>query len=78
MNKEFIVGEITAAMRAQDKPRLAILRLVKNEIDVKEKDAKRDLTDEERQHWREQKRPQPRQQAYAHHAQQRRRAQYRR
>lgn len=47
MNKAFIVDEITAAMRAQDKPRLAILRLVKNEIDVKEKDTKRDLTDEE-------------------------------
>lgn len=47
MNKAFIVDEITAAMRAQDKPRLAILRLVKNEIDVKEKDTKRELTDEE-------------------------------
>lgn len=47
MNKEFIVSEITAAMRAQDKPRLAILRLVKNEIDVKEKEGKRELGDEE-------------------------------
>jgi hypothetical protein len=47
MNKEFIVSEITAAMRAHDKPRLSILRQVKNEIDIKEKDAKRDVTDEE-------------------------------
>lgn len=47
MNKDFIVSEITTAMRAQDKPRLAILRLVKNEIDVKEKEGKRELSDEE-------------------------------
>lgn len=47
MDKQFITDEITAAMRAQDKPRLAVLRLVKNEIDGKEKDTKRELTDEE-------------------------------
>lgn len=47
MNKEFITEEITKAMRAHDKPRLSILRLVKNEIDVKEKDARRALEDEE-------------------------------
>jgi hypothetical protein len=39
MNKEFIAAEITAAMRAHDKPRLSILRQVKNEIDIKEKDS---------------------------------------
>ena len=47
MNKEFITEEISKAMRAHDKPRLSILRLVKNEIDIKEKDAKRPVTDEE-------------------------------
>ncbi len=47
MNKDLIVSEITAAMRAHDKPRLSILRQVKNEIDIKEKDSQRDVTDEE-------------------------------
>lgn len=47
MNKEFINAEIMSAMKAQDKPRLSILRLVKNDIGVKEKDAKRELSDEE-------------------------------
>jgi len=47
VNKAFINDEITAAMRARDKTRLSILRLVKNEIDTKEKDSKRELTDEE-------------------------------
>ena len=47
MDKEFIVSEITAAMRAHDKTRLSILRQVKNEIDIKEKDARRDATGEE-------------------------------
>lgn len=47
MDKEFIVSEITAAMRAHDKPRLSILRQVKNELDIKEKDARRDVTEEE-------------------------------
>lgn len=47
MDKEFIVSEITAAMRAHDKPRLSILRQVKNEIDIKEKDERRELTAEE-------------------------------
>jgi len=47
LNKDFINSEITSAMRAQDKPRLAILRLVKNEIDVKEKETKQPLSDEE-------------------------------
>lgn len=47
MNKAFLTEEINTAMRAHDKPRLSILRLVKNEIDTKEKDAKRSLEDEE-------------------------------
>lgn len=47
MDKAFINAEITGAMRAHDKPTLSVLRLVKNDIDVKEKDAKRELTDEE-------------------------------
>lgn len=47
MNKEFLVAEITAAMRAHDKPRVSILRLVKNEIDTKEKTSGVEATDEE-------------------------------
>jgi len=47
MNREFICDEITKAMRAHDRHRLAILRLVKNEIDIKEKETKREVTDEE-------------------------------
>lgn len=47
MDRQLIASEITAAMRAHDKPRLSILRQVKNEIDIKEKDAKRELTEEE-------------------------------
>lgn len=47
MNKQFISDEITAALRAQDRPRLSILRQVKNEIDTKEKASGLDLTDEE-------------------------------
>lgn len=47
MDKDTIVSEITAAMRAHDKVRLSILRQVKNEIDIKEKDAQRAATEEE-------------------------------
>lgn len=47
MNKQFINDEITAALRAHDKPRVSILRLVKNEIDTKEKSSGTELTDEE-------------------------------
>jgi uncharacterized protein YqeY len=47
MNRDFINDEITKAMRAHDKPRLSILRLVKCEIDAKEKDTRQPLTDEE-------------------------------
>ena len=45
MDKEFIADEIKQAMRAKDKPRLSILRLVKNEIEVKEKTSGEDLSD---------------------------------
>jgi hypothetical protein len=47
MDREFIASEITAALRAHDKPRLSILRQVKNEIDIKEKDERREVTPEE-------------------------------
>ncbi len=47
MNKDFITEEITKSMRAKDKARLSVLRLVKNEIDAKEKDRKHEHTDEE-------------------------------
>ena len=47
MDKAFINDEIATAMRAHDKARLSVLRLVKNDIDIKEKDAKRELSDDE-------------------------------
>jgi uncharacterized protein YqeY len=47
MDKAFVNAEITKAMRGHDKPRLSILRLVKNEIDVREKDTGTDLKPEE-------------------------------
>jgi len=47
MDRQFIVDEITAAMRAHDKPRLGILRLVKNEIDQKEKESRAEATPED-------------------------------
>lgn len=47
MNKDMLVSEITAAMRSQDKPRLSILRQVKNEIDIKEKQSGQDASDED-------------------------------
>lgn len=47
MDKAFIDTEIRSAMREHDKTRLSILRLVKNEIDIKEKETKRELTAEE-------------------------------
>ncbi len=47
MDKQFIIDEIKNAMRAKDKPRLSILRLVKNDIEVKEKASGTDLSAEE-------------------------------
>jgi uncharacterized protein YqeY len=42
-----LADEITSALRAHDKPRLSILRMVKNEIDVREKEEKREFSDAE-------------------------------
>jgi uncharacterized protein len=47
VDRRLINDEIVAAMRAQDKPRLAILRLVKNEIETQEKAERRELGDDE-------------------------------
>lgn len=47
MNKQFITDEITSALRAHDKPRVSILRMVKNEIDTREKESKLELSDDE-------------------------------
>ena len=47
MDKAFISSEIEKAMRAHDKPRVSILRLVKCDIDAKEKDTGADLSDAE-------------------------------
>jgi len=47
MDKTTLSAEITRAMREHDKPRLSILRMVKNEIDAREKAEQRDLGDEE-------------------------------
>ncbi|PKQ36960.1 MAG: glutamyl-tRNA amidotransferase [Actinobacteria bacterium HGW-Actinobacteria-1] len=47
MDKALITSEITKAMREHDKIRIGILRLVKNEIDTREKESHQELTDEE-------------------------------
>lgn len=47
MDKDHVNEEIEKAMRAHEKPRLSILRLVKNEIETKEKAEKRELSAEE-------------------------------
>ena len=47
MERAFLEAEIVAAMRAHDKPRLAILRLVKNEIDMKQKESSSTLAPED-------------------------------
>ncbi len=47
MDKNLITSEITKAMREHDKVRIAILRLVKNEIDIREKSTHRELSDED-------------------------------
>lgn len=39
MDKAMLEAEIASALRAHDKPRLSILRLVKNELDIKEKES---------------------------------------
>ena len=45
MNKDLLTSEITHAMREHDKPRLSILRMVKNEIDILEKETKTAASD---------------------------------
>jgi hypothetical protein len=45
MDKAFVSDEITQAMRDKDKSRLAILRLVKNDIDAKEKESGEEVSD---------------------------------
>ncbi len=47
MDRQSLIDEITKAQRAQDKPRLSILRLVKNDVDTREKDTGEQLSDEE-------------------------------
>lgn len=47
MNREQLTAEITQAMRDRDKPRLSILRMVKNEIDTREKETGQTVSDEE-------------------------------
>ncbi|MDZ4064713.1 MAG: GatB/YqeY domain-containing protein, partial [Coriobacteriia bacterium] len=47
MDRELLISEITKAMREHDKPRLSILRLVKNEIDMREKESGETVTDAE-------------------------------
>jgi uncharacterized protein YqeY len=45
MDKQFLSDEIKQAMRDQDKPRLSVLRMVKNEIDAKEKESGEEVAD---------------------------------
>lgn len=45
MDRELLSAEIKQAMRDKDKPRLSILRLVKNEIDAKEKESGEEISD---------------------------------
>ena len=47
MDRESLVAEIKKAMREKDKPRLSILRMVKNEVDAKEKTSGETLADED-------------------------------
>jgi len=47
VDKAFITEEIKTAMRAKDRTRLSILRLVKNEIDIKEKATGEELSNED-------------------------------
>ena len=47
MDRDLLRAEITRAMRARDRPRLSILRMVKNEVDIVEKESRREATDED-------------------------------
>jgi uncharacterized protein YqeY len=45
MDKQILNDEIKQAMRDKDKSRLSILRMVKNEVDTKEKESGEELSD---------------------------------
>lgn len=45
--RERILNDLTAAMKAQDKELLSVIRMVKGDIQMKELDTKTPLTDEE-------------------------------
>jgi uncharacterized protein YqeY len=45
MDKQLLNDEIKNAMRSKDKSRLSILRMVKNEIDAKEKESGEEIAD---------------------------------
>jgi uncharacterized protein YqeY len=47
MDRQLIASEIEKAMRERDKIRLSILRLVKNELDAKEKESGEEATPEQ-------------------------------
>lgn len=47
MNKGLLNAEITQGMRDHNKPRVSILRMVKNEIDTREKETGEPVTDED-------------------------------
>jgi len=47
VNRERLNAEITQAMRDHDKPRVSILRMVKNEIDTREKETGETVSDED-------------------------------
>ena len=47
MNRDLLNVEITQAMRDHDKPRVSILRMVKNEIEIREKETKEPASDED-------------------------------
>jgi uncharacterized protein YqeY len=47
VNRELLNAEITQAMRDHDKLRLSILRMVKNEIETREKETKEPASDED-------------------------------
>jgi uncharacterized protein len=47
VNRDLLNAEITQAMRDHDKLRLSILRMVKNEIETREKETKEPASDED-------------------------------
>jgi len=47
VNRDLLNVEITQAMRDHDKPRVSILRMVKNEIEIREKETKEPASDED-------------------------------